>query len=316
MKISKLLELLNNVFFYFTGIEVLQDQIADTERNVIAATDSLLDDLTTFSGKINIDDQDNVDVLTEATKRIGDAFKKTDFTSGADELVRNLDEIQDFSQQIYRGVNKIEFDPVFATLSREKQVAVDRVIQTLLSHTRLNRDIGLPLRRVLFQKITSGAKLSEARAIIHNWIAGDVQNRGRISRHVNQIAHDAFARWDGLINQTVIEEFEMTGFRIVGSLINTSRQICIDMVNEINLLGSFAVDGIYRTEDIPKIIDIAQNMSGWDISTTPETYFINTNGYNCRHQFIGTFLIDDDDDFRVDSFIENIDGEGRDSLRV
>jgi hypothetical protein len=316
MKISKLLELFRNVFFYFTEVEVLQDQVADTERKVIQATDSLLDDLTTFSGKINIDDQTNVDVLTEATRRLQDAFDETDFTSGADELVRNLDEIQDFTQEIYRGVNNVEFDPIFATLSREKQIGVDRVIQTLLSHTNLNRDIGLPLRRILFQKITSGSTLSEARSFLHTWIAGDPQNRGWIRKHVNQITHDAFTRWQGLINQTVIDEFGMDGYRIVGSLIKTSRQICIDMVEEINLLGSFATNGIYRVEDVPKIIDIAQNMSGWDMSTTPENYFINTNGYNCRHPFIGTFIIEDTDTNREDSFSQNIDGEGRDSLRI
>ncbi len=110
---------------------------------------------------------------------------------------------------------------------------------------------------------------------------------GLFRRYAGQVATDSLNGYDGAVNDVIRDSFQLDGFRYVGSLIDDSRQNCIELVNGSGEFEKFAIrPGTYRTEDLQAIIDIAKYRPGWNPATTTQTFAQYRGGYRCRHQVI------------------------------
>jgi hypothetical protein len=67
------------------------------------------------------------------------------------------------------------------------------------------------------------------------------------------------------------------------------------MVNGSGEYEKIAIEpGLFAIVDIPEIVKLGSNNSGWRPETTAQSYPILRNGFNCRHFLVFTFLSDDE----------------------
>ncbi len=101
-------------------------------------------------------------------------------------------------------------------------------------------------------------------------------------------------RYDGMINQRIADEYKLDAFRIVGSLIKTSQEVCIHMIRETGPFAEMAINGKYPMDLLPKIVNIVKGYKGAVAGLDITNYFIFRNHWGCRHVFIPTRFTDSD----------------------
>lgn len=101
-------------------------------------------------------------------------------------------------------------------------------------------------------------------------------------------------RYDGMINQRIADEYKLDAFRIVGSLIKTSQEVCIHMIRETGPFADMAINGKYPMDLLPKIVNIVKGYKGAVAGLDESNYFIFRNHWGCRHVFIPTRFTDSD----------------------
>lgn len=101
-------------------------------------------------------------------------------------------------------------------------------------------------------------------------------------------------RYDGMINQRIADEYKLDAFRIVGSLIKTSQEVCIHMIRETGPFADMAINGKYPMDLLPKIVNIVKGYKGAVAGLDESNYFIFRNHWGCRHVFISTRFTDSD----------------------
>ena len=199
-------------------------------------------------------------------------------------FLKNFDQVEQISKKIIAAENNIDLSDFDVT--PEKELIVENITRGLLDDTMLDQNIRQPLKRIMYRYATQGIKLQQAEAEIKNTAAGQTE------RYVKTLAIESLSRFDGAINQKVTDAYGLDGFRIVGSLIKTSQEQCVEMVERSGRLGKFAVNGKYAVADLPEIIEILKkSYPGVNEELTPANYFELRNHWGCRHQFIPTRLL-------------------------
>lgn len=97
-----------------------------------------------------------------------------------------------------------------------------------------------------------------------------------------------------MINQRIADEYKLDAFRIVGSLIKTSQEVCIHMIRETGPFADMAINGKYPMDLLPKIVNIVKGYKGAVAGLDESNYFIFRNHWGCRHVFIPTRFTDSD----------------------
>jgi len=228
--------------------------------------------------------------LTKINKFLNDTITKSIFRSPLKNYLKNFDDLEGISKKIFE--KELGDDLSGFNLNVEKQLAIDDIIDGLLNDDMLNANLRSPLRKMLYRYSTVGTNIEDIEKELRDFILTDTTKLGFIEKYVRTLSIESLSRFDGSINQRMVKEYGLDGFRIVGSLIKTSEPQCIHMVNETGDLGVFAVNGKYAIEDLPEIISILKNRyKGVYEFLTPDNYFYYRNHWGCRHQFIPTRLL-------------------------
>lgn len=267
--------------------------IKERQKDIFDQLVSILNSFDTLGGKIDSGSINNQQVLTRINRVLNGVFKKDTFKSDVSKYLKNFDDFEKISKKLIETENKLDLSDF--DLSTEKKLAVEELTNSLLSEEMLNANLGLPVKKIMYRQLTTGMSLVDAQNEIRNFIIG-TDTQGALERYTKFLAQESLSRYDGMINQKVMHEFKLDGFRIVGSLIKTSAISCIEMIKSQGALGAFSRNGKYRVEDLPKIIEILSNRPGFVAGTNPGNYFINRNHYGCRHVFIPTRLLQRDKD--------------------
>lgn len=266
----------------------IEDGILDVVLDVLFSMDAI-------DGKLQ-PSSDNKSKLSKLNSGLKKLIDESSYESDVKKYLDNYDVIENLSKQHFEAEHYEKGWEAFGVfdVSEDKKIFTEGVIDGLLTGSARRREIRDPIRKILYQHIRSGVSIKEAESQLRSFIAGD-EKIGYLQRYAGQLARDAINQFDGAIQVEAINQYNLTHWDIVGSLIATSRQNCIDTVDGIGAIGKFRnKNGWYRIADIPKIIDIAKGGAGWNDLTTTETFPIYRYGFNCRHGFIAT--IDPDDD--------------------
>jgi hypothetical protein len=173
-----------------------------------------------------------------------------------------------------------------STVNAFKKIEIDRIAKNLVKPDGVQANIVDDIQRLLFKHVTTGISYENASVEIVNLVQGVNGKQGLVERYSSQIARDSINRYNGTINNVLQAEFELDGFRYVGSLIETSREACNYLVEGSGPMEQFMRDGAYRIADLPEIIEKLKNLSGWNPETTPTNFFELRGGFNCRHEAI------------------------------
>ena len=208
-------------------------------------------------------------------------------------LLKNFDKVEYYTKKILEDNN--DFDLKNYDLSFEKKEAINDITSALLNDAVLNANVLQPLRKIAFRHVTTGISFKAAQAEFEKVLGADP-----LLRYARTLTTEAILRYDGMINQKIATDFNLTAFRIVGSLIKTSANVCINMINETGDFAGMAINGKYPMDALPQIIKIVSNAPGAVAGLDESNYFIYRNHWGCRHTFIPTRLTDKDRAARTD----------------
>lgn len=266
----------------------LVSQMKSIEAEIMDAISSILRRYS-IKGSLAYDGSETK-LFSELRQTMSRILDGVQYKDAVQNYLPNFDEVENNALKVFGKV--LPFDIGRLPLSVERKFLIEEITSSLLNAQSIKSNVARPVQRILFRNITYGSSLFEAEEQLRKFIMGDKGN-GYLSRYVSQIARDTISQYEGLINQKVFEAYEddLDGFVYAGNLMQTSRENCIELVTGTGRFSDLAIEpAMYRTEDIPEIINRAQNRSGWIPGTNKANFFQNRGGYNCGHTCIPVVL--------------------------
>lgn len=258
------------------------------ERSIWTLVNSSLDSLNTSRGKI-VSDEAASQVLLNLRRRLQDTLRSSQLPQAIRDYLPVFDEVEKLQGGIYgRLLEDRSFRMPNTVVA--KRAATRVVIDSLRETKGLDSSYIQPLTNQMFTLIETQTRRSEAREALRGLIVGTSPSGGRLSRYSRQVVTDLLNGYDGFIQSKLQQEYNFSGWYFMGSLIKDSRPNCVNLVNGSGWFEPFAIrPGVYATEDIPAIVEIASMPShagGWRPETTAATFPIHRCGYNCRHSLL------------------------------
>jgi hypothetical protein len=280
-------------------LQLLRDKInmmdlADTEllnraRNaqaeILRRIEFLLQKIDLKNGYYAKSDNDRK-ILALINRDLIEIINASTFRSAVSPYLKVFDKVGALSLEILGKVNGLDLGKY--DISIEKQLAIDDIANGLLNEEILRVNLIVPVKKILYRHVTSGILYKTAEQELRQFIVNEPGKLGFAERYVKTITQELLSRYDGMVNQKVVNEFGLDAFSIVGSLIKTSAPSCVNMIRETGPFTGMAINNKYAMSDLPKIIAILDNYGGTVRGLNPTNYFVYRNHWGCRHQFIPT----------------------------
>lgn len=211
-------------------------------------------------------------LLLEIKKEVASVLKVREYSDAATEFVANFDAIADNVRAVHGEQNGIVVPK--SLVNPSKRYAIDATLYAL-KDANVHPKFIEPVRKALFNHINFGQGVSEAHSVLRTMILGNKEFGGALSQWIGQVAVDAIAQYEGVVQTAIAKEHGLTGLRYVNSLIATSRAQCVRWVKK---------EWISEAE-LPKEIEWAkEHGSGMIEATVPDTFLIYRGGHRCRHK--------------------------------
>lgn len=276
--------------------------LADADDQLIAGLDKvqqrlvkkIVEALKRFDqsdGKLTKSGLSTIKLMRRLESLIIQALKDTGYQTLYSQYLTKFDAIATLTQNQLQATIGTKLPSV--VVNAAKKSLVDRISYNLFKPQGVANNVVNPIKNILFRNISGGISYEAAVTEVTNYIAGTGGN-GLLQRQATQVARDAINQYSGAIQQIAVDEFELTGFRYVGSLIKTSRESCTMLVDGSGAMAQFERKGMYRISDLPAIINILKNYPGWNPQTTVTNFFELRGGFNCRHEAIPFRLLKKD----------------------
>ena len=260
------------------------EQMKRVEDRLVKTIKQKLSQFEMANGKLSTRSKTNTELLARMQSITKRALSESKYYDYVRNYLGNFDKIADLNQKAAQIIVGQTIKP--STINAFKKIEIDRIAKNLVKPDGVQANIVDDIQRLLFKHVTTGISYEDASVEIVNLVQGLDGKQGLVERYSSQIARDSINRYNGTINNVLQAEFELDGFRYVGSLIETSRQACEFLVEGTGPMEQFMRDGAYRIADLPEIIEKLKNMSGWNPETTPTNFFELRGGFNCRHEAI------------------------------
>jgi hypothetical protein len=217
--------------------------------------------------------KDFIKQLNKLTVDVLDLLQKDPkFTGPVSSFVKNVNGISDAIGDFQKSVNDIKVP----SLSVEKKIVIDETIDKMLDNG-LNQKFVQPLRDLVYQNVTSGLSLKEAREQIKEFIQGGKDVTGKLGSYLEQTAVQAVDAYSGIINKKLLETFDYDGLLMTGSLIDNSSPQCRYVVEKLK--------GKITRENWKEVEAIGKKQNGWIDGTTFDNVPLNKLHWGCRHNF-------------------------------
>jgi len=260
------------------------EQMKRVEDRLVKTIKQKLSQFEMANGKLSTRSKTNTELLARMQSITKRALNESKYYDYVKNYLGNFDKIADLNQKAAQIIVGQTIQA--STVNAFKKIEIDRIAKNLVKPDGVQANIVDDIQRLLFKHVTTGISYEDASLEIVNLVQGVNGKQGLVERYSSQIARDSINRYNGTINNVLAAEFELDGFRYVGSLIETSRQACEFLVEGTGPMEQFMRDGAYRIADLPEIIERLKNLSGWNPETTPTNFFELRGGFNCRHEAI------------------------------
>ena len=289
----------------------LLSDIGQLEKGLRDRILALLRKMDTSGGRFT-ESQYNQRLLMQLERDVRKYMASSRFTSPMDAYLNVFNDLDEVNSKIFTTVtSKFREKAARSLIGGVRAALVDTIADRLSNAETLTGNFLPALKRVAYKSILLGITYEDAEKEFLSLLPKD-GTLGIVGRYTTQLVRDTINQYDGTVQKKVSDEIGLNAFMFVGSIIETSRPGCIHMVNapsaveickgrgknkvcqiEANRFAEIVLPGGgYRVEDIPIIISKNRNDSGWMQDTSPDTYFTNRNGYNCRHQVVPFFEVD------------------------
>ena len=218
-------------------------------------------------------------------KRLTDAIESNvGYKSEIRKYMTNFDKMDLLNSKVHKALNKINIDGVIKLANKQKRELVGGTVEKVVGEIgrfpenmlgdEMRQQFTKPVKKVLYQNIMQGKSQSEAKKALHKFIIGDKGKIGQLERWSGQIARDSLSQYDGAINDMVRKEFDLNGFKYIGSLVKDSRPQC----KKWKRMGTIP----YKTLN-KEIAWAYSNGKGMIPGTNKDNFATYTGGHNCSH---------------------------------
>lgn len=250
------------------------DSIGKTERAILKKVISILNGIDTEGGKL-VSNETAFNLLNSLNKEVLAIIRRSTFDDRVSAYLRDFEKIDKLNKSLIEEVNDIKLAKV--NLNPVKTQAIKDLTEQLTAPSSIDSNLAKPIKDVMFESITTGMTLEEAKQRLNLFISGDEKRLGHIRRWVSQIARDSLTQYDGLVNGIIAREYDLNAYRYVGSLIEDSRPQCVRWVG----FEVLPIDTLER-----EIKWAFRKGSGMIPGTNTQNFAKFRGGYNCRHMAI------------------------------
>lgn len=182
-------------------------------------------------------------------------------------------------QKEYFSLITVKFHPP-AVLREVKKQAVSEVVSGL-TERGLGADVSKEITEILRTNIRSSSSYAQLTEQLRDAIKGLPEESGIMERYAKVLVTDSVNQYTATYSKIVSDDLGFEWYQYVGSLITTSRPICIALVNKRYVHKSEFSKIINGTIDGKKV-----SLRGFNPATTVESFPILRGGFNCRHQLL------------------------------
>lgn len=227
---------------------------------------------------------DVITALNEFSAEMTGRFSKVKpYQSSVSQLLKDLKPISEEIIEAQKELNGI--DPKKLKVSDSQQMVVDQIIDAY-TENGLNAKFTQPLRDLLYQNISTGSRVQDAKAAIGKYIMGNKDQNGKFARYLEQTAQQAVDSYSGITNKKILETFDYDHVLMSGSLIESSSKQCVYAIEELH--------GVISREDFEKKLVPIADGNGLIAGTTFDNLPFNKLHWGCRHEFVPIILKEGD----------------------
>jgi len=223
-------------------------------------------------------------------KRLTDAIEaNVSYKSEIRKYMTNFDVMDRLNKNIHLKENGINIDKIIKIANKQKRELVGGTVQKVVGEIsrfpqnmlgdEMREQFTKPVKKILYENIMQGKSQSSAKKALHNFVVGEKGKIGQLERWSGQIARDTLSQYDGAVNDMVRKEFDLNGYRYIGSLVKDSRPQC----------KKWKRMKVLRYDELTKEISWAySNGKGMIPDTDKDNFATYRGGYNCQHQAVAT----------------------------
>lgn len=259
-----------------------------TQIAILKAVMGIMNQQNVEGGKLVINESTTM-LLNQLNKDVRRIMQRSTYDDKVSAYLRKFEKIDKLNIELHSMVNDIKLAKI--NLNPVKTDTINNLTAQLISTQAKDINLSTPIKQIMFETITTGMTLDEARSVLTTFITGDEKRLGHLQRYVSQIARDAVTQYDGKVNSIIAEQYGLTAYRYVGSLIEDSRPQCVRWVGlgvlPIETLQceiDWAMKGTCRTKLKP--VPAAPQGHGMIPGTDVNNFATFRGGYNCRHMAI------------------------------
>lgn len=207
-------------------------------------------------------------------------------------LVVDNPSYQDKVSQLSDVISKVDsvqtayFAKTFVDFTKPKamdklqEVTFDSTVDQLTS-AGINENVVNHAASIVEDHITDGSSFSDMVEELKTSMLGDAEVDSKLISYAKQTINDTLSNYARNYHNIVTSDLELDWFEYLGSLVDSSRPVCIAAVHkkffhrsELAAYARGIIDGVQHSR------------AGMYPGTTGETAINNAGGYQCSHQFI------------------------------
>lgn len=256
------------------------------QRQIFAKVIELSRQLELTRGRIN-PSVVNVRLISQIKKELDKIILTKSQQRKLDEFTKTFDTVDEINSRYFSTINE-KFTPakVFAAIKKQ---TIDITIDQL---TNVNENVALQVRKILSDNIKSGGMFNDFVDQMRTYLTDTKTGDGALVSRSKQITTDALNQYNANYNQLATADLGLVWYKYVGSLIATSREWCIKMIEAKQTCMPYVHESqfpaLVRGEICGKTVAINKKTGlpyGMKEETTADTLFSLRGGWSCGHQF-------------------------------
>jgi hypothetical protein len=264
----------------------VDDSIAQFNGNLTVIEKKLLSEIELILKDLELDGNGRVRSNTANLKKIGTIGKKIErivfsktYLKDVATFVRSFTELASLQSGMYGVRNE--------RLTMVEKISIENVIDNL-TESGVKANIVNPVRDMLAKNVLSGGKYTDLLNSLKDQIQ-PTDKEGVVSRYLKTYTLDSINTFSANYNKIISDIGKYEWFQYTGSLIETSREFCEEMVKK----------KYFHKSEIPKLLkghiddhkcDLSPRTGmphGMKEETTVDNFTQLRGGWNCGHQIIG-----------------------------
>lgn len=258
------------------SIDGFVSSLPQAEKELFAKIQLLIKQLDVTSGNLNVSVK-NVSLINQIKREVDSVISSDKYIGNVKDFLDSFDGVNALQAEYFSSITT-KFSPPIVLETIKSQTVGDVI--TTLTERGIGQTVTDELTTILKTNIQSGGSYADFTEQLRTAILGDEES-GILERYARTYTTDTINQYSATYSQTVASDLGLKWGQYVGSLITTSRPICIKLVSKRYIYQAEIKGIINGNVDGEKV-----STAGMNPDTTVENFPILRGGYFCRHQFL------------------------------